>query len=155
MIDENTIMMIVWLSIFVVALVAELATTALVSVWFCIGALVALSVTYIPGMPWWGEMIVFLGVSALFLAFLRPITNKLLLRRNPKTNVAVIIGRKGIVTKDITEFEYGEVKVSGTYWTGMLAEGEKELKKDTPIVVMGIEGNKLIVKELLKKESNK
>lgn len=144
--DENTIMLIVWLSVFVVALIAEVSTEALVSVWFCIGSLVALAVTYIPGMPWWGEMIVFLGVSALSLILLRPVANRLLLRKNTKTGVASIVGKKGKVTKTITPLEYGEVKVFGTLWTGMLMDGAKEIPEGSVVEVVSINGNKLVVK---------
>lgn len=146
--DENTIMLIVWLSLFVIALIAELATDALVSIWFCIGALVALAVTYIPGMPWWGELIVFLGVSAICLAVIRPIANKLLLRKNSKTNAPAIIGKKGKVTKEITPLDYGEVRIYGVLWTAMLQDGGKTLPVDTVIEVVAIDGNKLIVKRV-------
>ena len=65
--DQNTIMLIVWLSVFVLALIVEISTDMLVSVWFCIGALVALGVTYIPGTPLWVEILVFFAVTIISL----------------------------------------------------------------------------------------
>lgn len=73
---ELTIMLIVWAVIFTLALMAELLTEALVSVWFCVGAIVAFAITFIPGMPYWGEIIVFVGVSLITFLVLRPILQK-------------------------------------------------------------------------------
>ena len=87
--DQNTIMLIIWLSVFVLALIAEFATDALVSVWFCIGALAALGVTYIPGTPLWVEITVFFAISTICFIALRPLAKKLLLA-NSQTNSALL-----------------------------------------------------------------
>lgn len=54
---ELTIMLIVWAVIFALALMTELLTEALVSVWFCVGAIVAFAITFIPGMPYWVRLL--------------------------------------------------------------------------------------------------
>lgn len=149
-IDENILMMIIWLSLLIIAIIAELATTALVSVWFCIGAALALAVTFIPGMPWWGEVIVFLGSSIIALLALRPLANRMLQRNMTKSNIDGIIGKKGKVTKTITDLEAGEVKIQGVYWTAIPVTGVESIQEDAIVEVVSVEGNKLFVKEIEK-----
>ena len=60
-------MWIIWLALFVLMLVIEASGPALVSVWFSFGALIALIVSFIPGVSWWIELIVFTVVSAATL----------------------------------------------------------------------------------------
>ena len=55
-------MWLVWLSMFVLSLILEASTEALVSIWFAAGALVSLGCSFIPGLPYWGEIIVFFAV---------------------------------------------------------------------------------------------
>lgn len=146
--DENSIMLIVWLSVFLVALIAELATVALVSIWFCVGALAALAITYIPGVPWWGETIVFLGVSALTLILLRPLSRRMYARKNSKTNVDTLIGEKAKVVKPIGPFEVGEVKVGSVLWRAKPADASAEIPAGSTIEILSIQGNTLIVREV-------
>ena len=147
--DQNTIMLIIWLSVFVLALIAEFATDALVSVWFCIGALAALGVTYIPGTPLWVEITVFFAISTICFIALRPLAKKLLFRNMSHTNIDEIIGKKGKVIKLIGELENGEVKINGVIWTAMKMEDATEIQKDAVVEVVAVNGNKLVVKEYI------
>ncbi len=146
--DENIIMMIVWVSLFVVALLAEIFTDALVSVWFCIGAVFALCVTFIPNMPWWGELIVFLATSLLSFIIIRPIVNKKLQRIKSRTNIDSILGKKGIVLKKITSLEKGEVKVDSVIWNAIKREDEEDILGGSVVEVIAVNGNKLLVKKI-------
>ncbi len=147
--DENIVMLIVWLSVFVIALIVEFSTDALLSVWFCIGALASLGVTFIPGMPIWGEVLVFFGVTVLAFISLRPLAKKLLFRNKSQTNIDDIIGKKGKVIKLITELEHGEVKINGVVWTAIKMEDAQDIKEDSIVEVVAVNGNKLIVKEYI------
>ena len=69
-------MWIVWLSLFVIMLIVEAIGPALVSVWFAFGALLSLIVSFIPGVPWWVEVIIFVVVSGATLLALRPVFQK-------------------------------------------------------------------------------
>ncbi|MCR4698155.1 MAG: NfeD family protein [Bacilli bacterium] len=147
--DQNTIMLIVWLSVFVLALIVEISTDMLVSVWFCIGALVALGVTYIPGTPLWVEILVFFAVTIISLIALRPLAKKLLFRNKSQTNIDEIIGKKGKVIKKITELDNGEVKINGVIWTAMKMADADEILEETVVEVVAVNGNKLVVKEYI------
>ncbi len=146
--DENLIMMIVWVSVFVLSLILELSTEALVSIWFCIGAFVAGALTYIPGMPWWGELIVFVGVSVLSFLVIRPLLNRKLKRIHSRTNVDSLIQKKGVVTKKITTLEKGEVKINDVIWSAVKREPDEDLEVGDVVEVISIQGNKLLVKKI-------
>ena len=146
--DTYIIMVIIWAVVFVAALIAEIFSEALVSVWFCVGAVVALGVSFIPGMPFWGSIIVFVGVSALSFLIIRPLVKDKLFRLHAKTNVDSMIGRKGLVTKKITTFEKGEVKVDGVLWSAIKKVSEEDIEVGKIVEVISIQGNKLFVKEV-------
>lgn len=144
---ELTIMLIVWAVIFALALMAELLTEALVSVWFCVGTIVAFAITFIPGMPYWGEIIVFVGVSLITFLVLRPILQKRLVHLHSKTNVDTMIGKKGIVVKRITSLEKGEVKINDIIWNAIKRDEDDTIEVDSIVEVISIQGNKLLVKK--------
>ena len=58
-------MWLVWLIFAVAALSIEASTEAIVSIWFCVGALISFAISFIPGVPYWGEIIISVGVSLI------------------------------------------------------------------------------------------
>ncbi|MBR2639768.1 MAG: NfeD family protein, partial [Oscillospiraceae bacterium] len=58
----------VWLIIAVILGVIEAVTVSLISVWFAVGAIAAIIPAYF-GVPLWGQILVFLAVSAVAFAF--------------------------------------------------------------------------------------
>lgn len=143
---------IIWLVVFVLALLLEWGTSELVSIWFAIGAVISLILSLIPGVAWWIQLIVFVVISAAILIFLRPFLKKLLKNSRVDTNIDEIIGKKGFMTADYTDTEVGEVKIQGVLWTAINTEENECLKKGDKVVVVAIQGNKLIVKKI--KEEN-
>jgi membrane protein implicated in regulation of membrane protease activity len=142
----NILMMSIWVIMFVIALIAEISTAQLVSVWFCIGAVAALAVTFIPGTPFWADILVFLGVSIIALLVTRPLVNRALRRRTSRTNIDDIIEKKGKLTKSIEPFENGEVKIDGVLWTALSAKEGESIEEGAVVEVVAIKGNKLFVK---------
>lgn len=153
-ISVNQIMVYIWLGLFVVFFIVEMATVELVSVWFCLGALTSMLLALIPEIPYWVGFIVFPAVSLLFLILLRPLSKRLLTRKVIKSNVDELEGIKGKVTQDIKEDEPGEVKINGVLWTALLKSGEKDILKGSVVKVEAIKGNKLIVSLVKENEKN-
>lgn len=145
---EEIIMMIVWLAVFLLALLVEIFTEALLSIWFCIGAVFALGVTFIPGMTWWGSLIVFFAISIISFLILKPMVEKNMLRIKSRTNADSLIGKKGILTKSIKDFEKGEVKLDGVLWTAIKRETDDMIQDGAVVEVIAIQGNKLLVKKV-------
>lgn len=88
---EN-IMVWIWLAVTVIAIVVEIITPELVSLWFAIGGIVGIAFSFIPGLPWWGEIIIFAVLSMILLLSLRPVLSKYLKRKSLATNVDRLIG---------------------------------------------------------------
>jgi membrane protein implicated in regulation of membrane protease activity len=89
---------------------------------------------------------IFIGLSVLLFIFTRPIAIKKLKIGMQKTNVDSLIEQEAIVTKKITKFERGEIKIQGKYWTAV-AENNEELKEDDNCIVIRFEGVKAIVRK--------
>jgi len=135
---------ILWLVLLVVFLVAEASTVTLVSLWFAAGALIAMVVTLLGGGLWL-QIAVFLAVSVLLLASVRPLAQKHLTPKLTRTNVDSVIGSSGLVTQDIDNLTaQGQVKLGSMYWTAR-STGGTPIPKGTRIRADRIEGVKVFV----------
>lgn len=141
-------MIFVWLGIFIIAILVEILTVELVSVWFAGAAFIAFILSWIPGIPYWGEIISFVLASALLLFCLRPITTKLLTRKEIKSNIEELIGKKAKVVKKISELNNGEIIINGVTWTAVSSEPTIEINEGDIIKIVAINGNKIIVKKI-------
>lgn len=137
---------IVWLVVFVIALLVEWATSELVSLWFALGAVVTLVLSVIPEVQWWIQLIVFAVLSFAAFIFLRPLLKKLIKNDRVDTNIDEIVGKKGIMTDDYSELHQGEVKVNGVLWTAINTKETESIEKGTKVTVVAVQGNKLVVK---------
>ena len=61
------------------------------------------------------------------------------------TNVEALIDRKGVVLKTIEPNKIGKVKVGGEVWSA-ISKDATVLQPQTVVVVVEVEGNKLVVK---------
>ncbi len=141
-------MWIIWLAVFVIAIAIEAFTAELVTIWFALGGVIALIISFIPGAYWWIELIVFMVISVATLLCLRPLATKLLKRNLVKSNVDEMIHKKGKMIKTCDEINHGEVKINGVIWTAISAEEHQEIKEGTLVEVLAVDGNKLVVKEV-------
>lgn len=132
-----------WLIALVVFLMVEASTVTMVSLWFAVGALVAMIVSLFAGLGW--QVGVFLVVSAVALTALRPLVRKYFKPRVTKTNVDAIIGSQGYVTTPIDNMAAtGKVKLGAMEWTARSTSGEP-IPAGTLVKVDRIEGVKAFV----------
>ena len=136
-------MTLIWGIAFLGLLLLEMLTVGLVSIWFAVGALVAL-ITSLITKSVLIQSIVFIVVSIITLIVTQPLLKKFKVNSFEPTNTDRVIGKKAKVTKEITPDNYGEVVVFGTEW--LAASGEKQ-EVGAEVVVREIEGNKLIVEK--------
>lgn len=132
-----------WFIIFLVLLFIELITINLVSIWFAIGSLGAIVTTFATDNITI-QVLIFIVVSIISLLITKPFVKKIRTRKIIPTNLDRVIGKTGVVTKEIQENTYGEVKVGGSIWT---ATSKKNIKKESKVKVLKIEGVKLLVEE--------
>lgn len=139
---------ICWLVVLVVFLVVEGITVGLVSIWFAAGALAALLVSLVTDNIW-VQILVFLLMSAVALAALRPLARKYFSpKAHQPTNADRIIGTVGVVTEKIDNLEAkGQVWVNGTTWTARSDNGQP-IETDIKVRILRIEGVKVFVQSL-------
>lgn len=130
----------------IVLAILEAATpSALISIWFAVGALGALIATYLTANIWI-QIAVFFIISGICFATLRPITRKYLLPNIQRTNADRLIGQEAIVVETIDNLAgTGQVAVSGQTWTARSKSGEP-IDYGKKVLVLRIEGAKLIVR---------
>ena len=136
---------IIWLVLMVIFLIVEAACPVhLVSVWFVIGALVAVLVSLLGG-PVWLQVVLFFVVSGVLLALLWPLVRKVLNPKLSRTNVDSVIGSTGLVTVAIDNVAAtGQVKLGAMFWTARSTSGSP-IPENTLIQVDRIEGVKVFV----------
>lgn len=136
---------ITWLALLVVFLVAEAACPVhLVSIWFAVGALVAMIICLLGG-PVWLQTILFVLVSGVLLALLWPLVRKYMTPKLTATNVDSVIGSTGLVTVAIDNVAAaGQVKLGAMVWTARSTSGES-IPEGVRVRVDRIEGVKVFV----------
>ena len=140
-------MTILWLVILVVLVVIELLTMGLTTIWFAGGALAAALIS-IPGTPILLQVIVFLAVSIILLFSTRPIAVKYFNKDRIRTNTESLIGRQAIVISEINNIEgVGQVNTGGMEWSARSSYNNIVIPVGAVVVILGIDGVKLIVEE--------
>lgn len=132
-----------WLIAVIAFVVLEASTTALVSIWFAVGAAAALIVSFFT-QSLSVEAAVFAVVSAVALLLMVPtLAKRRKERKAPVTNGSPLtIGKQGVVLVDINPGYLGRVRVDGLDWQ---ARADAAMPKGTPCRVLDVDGAILIV----------
>ena len=94
------------------------------------------------------QILVFLVVSVLLLVLTRPIAVKYFNQERQKTNAESLIGQQALVLEDIDTLQAaGLVEVRGQEWSAKTDEPNGKIAKNKVVVIEGIQGVKLIVRE--------
>ena len=140
------IMLIVWGAVFVAFLLIELATEDLIAIWFSLGALIAIVFAAIKPIPFYVSIFIYIISSLLLFIFLgRYLKKKMEPGDETITNVNVYIGKQYKLIEPITRDEPGSIRIDGVTWS-CISEKNVEIKKDTFVTVVRIEGNRFVVK---------
>lgn len=135
----------IWLAVLIGAIVLEIATTQIVSIWFAVGALAALIATLAGVGNIWIQVLIFVIVSAAAVIVTRPLVKKLISKQAEPTNADMVLGKTGIVTEAIDNLApSGLVKVNGSIWTARSADGSV-IAEGEKVVIKEISGVKLLV----------
>lgn len=136
-----------WLIAAVALLVVEAVSVGLTSIWFSLGAVAALIVSFFtPNI--WIQIGCFLAVSFLTLFGVRPAAQRFMASSRQATNADRVIGAEGVVVEAVDNLNAkGQVKVNGSIWTAR-AQDDTVIPLSTLVRVDRIEGVKLIVTPL-------
>lgn len=137
---------ILWLIIAVIMLVIEIVTTGLATLWFAIGAVVAM-IMDLCGASVASQIIAMAAISAVCfivcMIWVKPKLESLRKKNVQKTNADRLIGREGVVIVPFNSTEgKGQVKVDGQIWS---AKSGEDYTEGTKVTVKAIEGVKLVV----------
>lgn len=136
---------ILWLILLIILIIIECATVGLFTIWFAAGALAAGILSWFSA-PFPLQIVVFFVVSIVMLVFTRPFVMKYINKNRVKTNVDSMIGKQGIVTRDIDNIKgEGQVVVQGMEWTARAERDDLRLQTDQMVVIRAISGVKVIV----------
>ena len=134
---------IFWLILVIVLTIIEVATVNLLTIWFVISGIVALTLSFfIEDVAIVSTIFAVLGIILLITT--RPILKKYLPTQRERTNIDRVIGMKGIVTEEIKKNVIGEVKVDGKKWSAI---SNKKIEVGEEVIVDAIDGVKLIVRK--------
>ena len=135
---------ILWLGLMVLFIIMEANTVSVVSIWFAMGALVAL-VASLLNAEIWLQAVLFFVVSAGLLAALRPLTKKYFQPKLTKTNIDAVIGTRGYIITQVDNLAgKGQVKLGAMEWTARSTDGSI-ISEGTLVKVDRIEGVKAFV----------
>ena len=137
---------VVWLVVAIIMFVIEVVTTGLATLWFALGAIVAM-VMDLCGAPLTSQIIVMAVVSVvsfvLCMIWVRPKLESLRKKNIQHTNADRLIGREGVVIVPLNAAEgKGQVKVDGQVWS---AKADSDIEEGIRVTIKAIEGVKLVV----------
>ena len=133
---------ILWVAVFVAALVIEGLTLQLMSIWFAVGALAALISSFF-GVPNAWQWVIFVAVSILLFLATRPLIRRWNHIPTVRTNADSVIGMEGIVKEEINTLEgTGRVFVNGLSWA---ARADTVIPEGTTVTVLSMQGVTLTV----------
>ncbi|WP_300903247.1 NfeD family protein [uncultured Clostridium sp.] len=134
---------IVWILVAIAVIAIDIVTSTFVFMWFSLGAFVAIILSLIGISVAW-QIVAFLVMGVATVSIGYPWAKKKFKAdvNHVPTMEQTYIGKEMIANEDMEE--KSKIKVSGIYWTAY--NKGKIIKKGERYTIIGIEGNKLIVK---------
>lgn len=133
-----------WFALLVLFIIVEAATVSMVSTWFAIGALAAMLADLL-GAQLWLQVVIFLAVSGIALALLRPIAKKYFNPRITRTNVDALTGKTCLCVTAIDNLAgVGQVKLGDVEWSARSTDGQP-IPVGTQVTIDRVEGVKVYV----------
>ena len=139
-------MLTIWLGITVIAIIIEILTIDLVSIWFAAGGILSLLANLL-GLNQTIQITIFIIVTVICAIVIRPIAKKYMRGNIERTNYDRVIGKHGLVTKTISADSKGEVKVMSTLWLASSIDNTT-INEGDYCEILAIEGAHLVVKKL-------
>lgn len=135
-----------WIILSGIFFIIEMATVGFLVFWFGIGALIAMIVSLFTSSILI-QTTVFVISSTLLLFLTRPFVNKFTKKDvTIQTNAYSIIGKRGIVLKDIDPISgTGQIKIGTEVWSAKSSD-DRKIEKGIEVEILEIEGVKAVVK---------
>lgn len=137
----------IWIAVIVLAIVVEVISEQLISIWFVPGALIATLLDFFDVKFIW-QILTVLVLAAIGIVIARVFLADKIAAKIQKTNIDAIIGERCIVTERIDNYAgSGLVKIKGQIWSAR-GVGENDVYEIGSVLhVVAIEGVKVICKK--------
>lgn len=137
--------LIFWGVIFVISLIAEIASMQLISIWFTVGSVGAF-IAAMKGVGFPGQLGIFVAISVVLLLVTRPLLAKLRVNTEPRTNADKNIGETAVIIEEVDPaLGTGRARIGGVDWIAVSETGEI-LPAEAIVIVTRVEGAKLFVR---------
>ena len=135
-----------WIILSGIFFIIEMATVGFLVFWFGVGALITMVISLFTSNIAI-QTTVFILSSTVLLFFTRPFVNKFTKKdEEVQTNAYSIIGKKGIVIKDIDPISgKGQVKIGTEVWSAKSSD-DRKIEKGLKVEVLEIDGVKAVLK---------
>ena len=107
---------------------------------FILGGLITMALN-----SWVWTAIISGGICVVYVFIGRRYIHRRVAVKGEKTNIDTIVGRRGFVQQDITQQNYGIVKIGMEEWR---AKADEDIKKGEEITVIDVSGVTLSVKRV-------
>ena len=136
-----------WIAVIVLAIIIEVLTDDLFSIWFVPAGIVATILDFCSVDIVW-QILVFLILSIAGIILGKTVFSKISKSVDTKTNINAIIGERCIVTEKIDNFAgCGQVKIKGQIWSARGVDEDDIFDEGDVLHVVAIEGVKVICKK--------
>lgn len=137
---------LVWFGLAAVLGVTELALLDFTLLMLAAGALAGGLVGLILPSALWLQILVAIVTSAGMLVVIRPwLSRKVHHQGELKTGTAHVIGRSGVVVKEVTPDGGGSIRLGGELWTARPFDGNSTIQPGARVEVMEIDGATAVV----------
>lgn len=136
--------LIFWGIVFVLALILEMLSMQLTSIWFAVGAAGAFAAAFF-GIGIIGQLAIFVLVSLILLLATRPLLAKLRVKHAPPMNADKDIGGTAVIIETVDALHgTGRARINGVDWIAVSLNGDI-LPEKTVVSVVAVDGAKLVV----------
>lgn len=135
-----------WIILAGIFFIIEMATVGFLVFWFGIGALIAMIISLFTSNLAI-QTTVFILSSTILLFFTRPLVNKFSKKdEEVQTNAYSIIGKRGVVIKDIDPIRgKGQIQIGTEVWSAKSFD-DRKIEKGIEVEILEIDGVKAVVK---------
>ena len=137
----------VWVGLAALLGLAELASLDFTLLMLAAGALVAAGVAVVvPGLFWLQLLIGLIAAAAMLIA-IRPLLVRKLHHSHGelKTGTAHVVGRSGVVVREISPDGGGSIRLAGELWTAKPFDGHSTIAPGIRVEVMEVDGATAVV----------
>ncbi len=136
----------IWIAVLVAAVIVELLTDQLVSIWFAPAAIIATVLDFCGARFVW-QILVFLLCAAVGIIIAKMLLGRVKKSESTRTNIDAIIGERCVVTEQIDNYRgCGQVRVGSQIWSARGTKEDDVFEEGEVLNVVAIEGVKLICK---------